>query len=259
MHPSLINAHLEGESFDWPGGDTGILLLHGFTATTAEVRPLARRLHASRGYSLAGPLLPGHGTTPDDLNRCRWVDWVDAAEAAYCALAARCRTVLVGGESMGAMLALNVASRRPEVAGLLLFAPAIWTNASLGDVARVAAMSPFVPHLKKQKGPRTAVDEAWQGYDVRPTRAVLEFFRLQFETRRRLPRVTQPVLTVQARLDATVHPVSGALISAGVSSQDQERHWMDHSTHCVILDQELPQVAEITLRFVARVLGGGRA
>jgi carboxylesterase len=248
----LVNPHLEGDAFFWPGDSVGVLLSHGFTATTAEVRPLARRLQAA-GYTLAGPLLPGHGATPEDLNRCRWQDWVEALEAAYQEIAARCQHVFVGGESMGAMLALCVASRHPEVAGLLLYAPAIQTYARLRDVGLVAAMSPFVPHLKKQPGPRTVVDDLWQGYDVRPTRALLEFFRLQWETRRRLPRVRQPVLTVQARLDATVHPAAGALIGAGVGSADQELHWMERSTHCVILDQELPQVAEITLAFIRRV------
>lgn len=254
MRPALVNPHLDGGSFTWTGGDVGVLLIHGFTATTAEVRPLAQRLHA-RGYTVAGPLLPGHGTTPEDLNRYRWADWVTAAEAAYRDLAGRCRRVFVGGESMGGMLALHVASRHREAAGVMLYAPALQTFARLRDVALVAALSPFVAHMPKTRKPRTVVDDLWQGYDVRPTRALLEFFRLQWETRRRLPAIHQPILTVQARLDDVVHPVSGPLIGAGVSSTDQELHWMPRSTHCVILDQELPRVAELTLAFIERVVG----
>ena len=62
----ILNPHLEGDSFFWEGGEVGILLIHGFTATTAEVRPLAEFLHKN-GYTVAGPLLPGHYTKPDDL------------------------------------------------------------------------------------------------------------------------------------------------------------------------------------------------
>ena len=40
----ILNPELEGGSFLWQGGETGVLLLHGLTATTAEVRPLAKRL-----------------------------------------------------------------------------------------------------------------------------------------------------------------------------------------------------------------------
>lgn len=255
MAVALVNRHLEGSTFEWAGRrDVGVLLCHGFTATTAEVRPLARRLYA-QGYTVTAPLLPGHGTTPEDLNRSHWRDWTAALGAAYRDLAAKCERVFIGGESMGAMLALHVASQQPEVAGLMLYAPALWTNARLRDVALVAALSPFVAHMRKAPRARGPVDEVWQGYNVRPTRALLEFFRLQWETRRRLPRVTQPVLTIQARLDDVVHPLSGALISAGVSSTDQTVHWMARSTHCVILDEELPQVADLTLAFIERVRG----
>src|SRR5512142_3213769 len=105
----LHNPHLEGESFFWEAGPTGVLLLHGLTATTAEVRLLARRLH-DRGYTIAGPLLPGHGTTPENLNRTRWIDWVQAAEESYRELSARCTRVFIGGESMGAVAALYLGS-----------------------------------------------------------------------------------------------------------------------------------------------------
>jgi esterase/lipase len=153
---------------------------------------------------------------------------------------------------MGAMLALNVASRHPEVAGLLLYAPAIQTTARLRDVVLATVASRLQPLQPKPKRPASAVDEVWQGYNVYPTRALVQFFRLQWETRRRLPQVTQPVLTIQGRLDATVHPLAGALISAGVASERQELYWMAHSTHCVILDVELPRIAELTLDFLAR-------
>ena len=31
----IVNPHLEGEPFFWPGGPDGVLLVHGYTATTA--------------------------------------------------------------------------------------------------------------------------------------------------------------------------------------------------------------------------------
>ena len=40
----ILNPELEGGSFFWRGGETGVLLLHGLTSTTAEVRPFAKRL-----------------------------------------------------------------------------------------------------------------------------------------------------------------------------------------------------------------------
>ena len=113
--PAIHNAHLDGSPFFLEGGPVGVLLVHGFTATPVEVRSLADRLHA-QGHTVAGPLLPGHGTKPEDLNRVRWQDWIDAAEEVYGRLAARSDRVFVGGTSMGAVIALYLASLHPEAA-----------------------------------------------------------------------------------------------------------------------------------------------
>ena len=78
----LLNPELEGGSFFWKGGETGVLLLHGLTATTAEVRPLAKRLF-NEGYTVSGILLPGHGTTPENLSQTHRRDWIQASEEAY--------------------------------------------------------------------------------------------------------------------------------------------------------------------------------
>ena len=48
----LVNPELEGDAFFWKGGDKGILLIHGLTATTAEVRPLAKRFH-DEGFTVS--------------------------------------------------------------------------------------------------------------------------------------------------------------------------------------------------------------
>jgi len=73
----LRNSHLDGDAFFWQAGKMGALLIHGFTATTAEVRLLGEYLHA-RGYTISAPLLPGHGTSPAEMNRCKWQDWTRA-------------------------------------------------------------------------------------------------------------------------------------------------------------------------------------
>ena len=78
----MQNAHLPGDDFYWQGNKTGFLLNHGFTATTAEVRLIAELLH-KEGYSVSAPLLPGHGTHPDDLNNASWEMWVHFAKKAY--------------------------------------------------------------------------------------------------------------------------------------------------------------------------------
>jgi len=246
----LRNPHLDGDSFFWQAGPTGVLLVHGFTATTAEVRLLGRYLH-ERGYTVAGPLLPGHGTTPEDMNRRRWQDWTGAVEQAYGQIAARCERVFIGGESMGAVLALYAASEHPEAAGILLYAPALLLPAS--RMWPIRLLAPFVPYVNKPVNPPRASDARWQGYSVNPLRGVAQLNQLQREARRRLPRIHQPVLVVQGRLDQTIDPRSGEVILRETASTDKELRWLEQSPHCIILDQEWEPASELALRFIERV------
>jgi carboxylesterase len=249
--PFLQNPHLEGEAFFWEGGPVGVLLSHGFTATSAEVRLLAQKLH-EKGFTVAGPLLPGHGTRPEDLNRVHWQDWVQAGEETYRQLAAHCQNVFVGGESTGALVALSLASQHPQVAGLLLYAPAIKLNLSAWQILLLHLLAPFKAWVPKGSSDGNAY---WQGYTVNPLKGTIQLLRFQTETKRLLPTIRRPVLVMQGRLDATVHSTVGEIILGNIHSAMKEQHWMGKSGHVIILEQELDQITEITLDFMEKALG----
>jgi carboxylesterase len=253
MNQSLRNPHLDGKSFYLSAGPIGVLLSHGFTATTTEVRLLAKALHDA-GYTVAGPLLPGHGATPQEMNRCRWQDWTAALEGVYKRLQADCDRVVIGGESLGGLLALYLASQHPEAAAVLTYAPAIKTTHLWIMKFISPALSLLVKTIPKRQDSPTYADAYWQGYKVNPVPAAVQLFRLQSIVRKRLNRISQPLLVIQGRLDPTVSPEVPEILRQGVSSAITEVHWLENSTHCVILDAEWEQAAQITLRFLERVL-----
>ena len=248
MNNTLYNPQLEGGPFFREGGPTGVLLLHGFTATTAEVRPLAERLHQA-GYTVAGPLLPGHGTSPEDLNKTPWQAWPRAAEESYRQLAARCRRVFVGGESMGGVTALYLASQIPEIAGVIGYAPAIKLAMRFVDYLKFYAILPFVKAM-----PKGVLDDVpgWQGYRVNPLRGVFQLQKLQKATRRRLPHIHQPIMILQGRLDTVIHPRSGTIILRDVNSTHQELHWLPNSPHVVTLGPDFEELLTLTLNFISK-------
>src|SRR5687768_7635831 len=88
------------------------------------MRPLAEAL-AAAGFAVELPRLPGHGTTVDDMLTTSWADWSAAIEQCYAELSARCDKVVVSGLSMGGTLVSWLASRHPEVAGLVVVNPAV--------------------------------------------------------------------------------------------------------------------------------------
>ncbi len=245
----IKNPHLEGDSFFWEAGPTGVLLVHGFTATTAEVRPLGKALHA-KNYTVSGPVLPGHNTYPEDINKFSWRDWVSTIEDSYQELISTCERIFVGGESTGGLLALYLATRRPDISGVLTYAPALKLNISPLNRLKLRLISPFVPML-----PKGCEDDGlpWKGYMVNPLKGVVQLLELQKQVQPRLHLIHQPVLIVQGKLDSTVDAVVPQMIYDGISSDVKEIYWMEKSSHCVALDCELEQVIEITLRFLAKV------
>ena len=60
--------------FTGTGTRTGVVVSHGFTGSPHGVRDWARSL-ADAGYAVRTPLLPGHGTSWQELARTRWQDW----------------------------------------------------------------------------------------------------------------------------------------------------------------------------------------
>ncbi|MBT3316210.1 MAG: alpha/beta fold hydrolase [Anaerolineae bacterium] len=245
----LHNSHLDGDAFFWEGGSVGILLSHGFTATTAEVRLVAEKFHA-QGYTVAAPLLPGHGTTPDDLNQVKWKDWVESGEESLQNLFGSCEQVWVAGASMGGLLALYLASTNSQILGVLLYVPAIRTMMSKMDILKLYLGAPFVKELA-----RNSLDgsDLWQGYPGLPLKGIIQFLRFQSTTTKRLSGVHQPILIFQGRNDVTVVPEAGEIIMDGVSSEIKEHHWMEKSSHSILLDEEYEEVAEMSIAFIERI------
>ncbi len=256
--PVIENQQLDGSSFFLKAPDThqrantAILLFHGFTATTVEVRPLAEFLHQS-GHSVLGPLLPGHGTKPEEMLPIRYQDWLETAENAYQQLAKEFPKIVVGGESMGALLALHLAANHPNIAAAVVFAPAI----HVAGQWRAPFLAPFIKYqpkyyLPKNSQPAEHDTLPWQGYNVLPVPAAAQFYQLQKQVRRELGKVCQPVLIFQGKLDGTIDPLGAETVLKALGSLDKHIIWLERSRHTLLLGPEHQNVFSQTLEFIQR-------
>ena len=162
----------------------------------------------------------------------------------------------MGGESLGGLLALYLGSAYPEIAGLILYAPAVRIA---NPLVYLSPLFKFfikkLPKNREENDPDSVVNQRWNGYTVDPIPAVAQTLALQRQVRRRLPLVEQPIIVFQGRLDTTLKHSGAEEIVANVQSAHKELVWQDDSSHCIILDVEWEDVAEKTLAFIQRVDG----
>ena len=62
--------------------DLGVVLVHGFLASPAELKAFGERL-AALGHPVIGVRLSGHGTSPWDLRDRNWQSWLDSVWRGY--------------------------------------------------------------------------------------------------------------------------------------------------------------------------------
>lgn len=250
------HAHLDPSSFFLPGGSTGVLLIHGYTGSPTEMCWIGDSLHAG-GLTVSGPRLPGHGATPEEMNRCRWTDWTEHAEQALADLRARCRTVFVAGLSMGSLLTLHLARRHPDLPGIILYSPAPWVQNQLLYLAPLARH--FVATLPKSSDSDLVnpdADRQLWCYDVDPVGAAAELLKLMLRVRWNLAQVTCPALIIYSRGDGAIHPESARRTFERIGSRDKQLLTLEESGHCITVDVHWQWVAEKSLAFIRAREGG---
>ena len=239
------------EPFNHDGSDVGVLLCHGFTGTPQSMRPWGEYL-VERGYTVRVPLLPGHGTTWQEMNGTSWQDWYSCVDTAFRELHERCERVVVGGLSMGGALSLQLAQEHgPRISGLVLVNPAVKF-----DDPRTR----LVPVLKHLMGSVEGV-----GNDIKKpgvtelayTRTPLKAAHSQLvgwqSVIRDLPEVTQPVLLLRSPQDHVVPASSSALILSRISSRDRTEILLEDSYHVATLDNDAQRIFDESAKFIERI------
>ena len=168
----------------------------------------------------------------------------------YGRLAEKCRRVFVGGESMGGLVALYLASQHPQIAGVLAYAPGIKLTLSKLDILKLHLAAPVTTQVGRASLDRADV---WQGYPGLPLKAAQQLLKFRQATEQRLAQVTCPLLVFQGRLDTSVQPGAGEFLFQHVRSTIKEQHWMEESSHVILLDKEMEKVVQITVEFMERV------
>ncbi|HJV98339.1 MAG TPA: alpha/beta fold hydrolase [Arthrobacter sp.] len=237
-------------AFRGDGPRIGVVLSHGFTASPHGLRAWAEAL-AAAGFAVRMPLLPGHGTTWQELARTRWTQWHGALDDAYLELDAECDYVFAAGLSMGGALALRIAATRP-VAGVILVNPGLVIDDPRAPIAGILKLflksTPAIANDILKPG----MDEG--AYLRTPVAAAHELNKMFKDTIRLLPRVTAPVRVFRSSVDHVVSDSSIAALRRGLTNAPLQLTRLENSYHVATLDNDAEQIFEGSVEFIRSVI-----
>jgi len=233
-------------------GSHGAVVLHGFTGNPGSMRKVAEAL-AEKGFHVEMPLLPGHGTSVDDMLSTRWQDWAGEAEAAYQRLSARAAHVVVVGLSMGGALTLRLGADHSDIAGLVCINPV--TKSQPPEVIEmlrgmVDGGTAVMPGIGSDIADPDAKENAYDGTPLEPLMSMLldgvEPLGAEF------PGMRMPLLLLTSPQDHVVEPSNGDYL-ADTYGGPVERISLERSYHVATQDYDKELIFEATTEFASRV------
>lgn len=257
------------------GNRTGVLLIHGLGGTPAEMKTVARRI-SEAGNTVMCCQLAGHCGTEMDLAGASWRDWYCSAEAALAQLEACCDRIVVGGLSMGGLLAAKLAAAEPErVHGLVVLAPTLWydgwsipwysfmlkalrflIDTPIGHRWRFVEREPY--GIKDERVRRLILqamnsgDSSLAGVLRTPPQALRELWRLVDALKPELAGIRQKALLVQAREDDVASLANVQYLQRRLGGL-VETLILDDSYHLVTMDRQRPLVTDRVVSFVQSI------
>ena len=247
------------------GGAHAVMLIHGLNSTPLEMRFVAKVLHKA-GFTVYCPAVRGYSMGAPCSGRKQWLaallrehDW----------LAARHKSVSVGGLCVGASLALAIAQARSGINALLLLSVTLeydgwalpWYRFLLEPcyrlgIARNYAYQEAAPYGLKNEALRKRIADAMQGERHSaigaaeiPIAFLYEAIRLGREVRAGLPRVSADTLIMHAADDETASPRNARIVDENIASAHKRKLLLGDSYHIICMDNERELVAREAVRF----------
>jgi carboxylesterase len=242
-----------------PGRAPCLVAIHGFGGTAAELFPVLDRV-ARAGFAVDAALLPGHGTSAEDLQDATFDGWVDAARARVDAASHAYGRVALLGFSLGSLVAMQIASEQPPtVSGLVALGNALTlrahTSIPLALWDRLGRPMPDVYFLKPRAADLVDASTAHTivTYDRHPLRAALEVYRAGVRIRRLVGRIACPTLVLHGRRDIVCSWRNATWLADRIGARDVRVRIFEKSAHALACDGEREEVAREVIAFLSRM------
>ncbi|WP_141540439.1 alpha/beta hydrolase [Bacillus cereus] len=236
--------------FTFEGGDRAVLLLHGFTGNSADVRMLGRFLE-KRGYTCHAPIYKGHGVPPEQLVHTGPEDWWKDVMAAYQHLKDQgYEKIAAVGLSLGGVFSLKLSYTLPILGVVPMCAPMYIKSEEIMYQGILAYAREY--KKREQKSPEKIAEEMME-FKQTPMNTLKALQDLIRDVRNNIDMIYAPTFVVQARHDEMINTDSANIIYNGVESTLKEIKWYEDSTHVITLDKQRDELHEDVYNFLEQL------
>lgn len=240
----------ENKPFFFEAGPRAVLLLHGFTGSSADVRMLGRFLE-KKGYTSLAPQYRGHGTAPEELIKTNPDEWWQDVQDAYNRLQeAGYQEIAVAGLSLGGVFSLKLGLNQPVKGIITMCAPMTMRTLDLMFEGVLA----YAKQYKRYEG-KTAdeIEKEVEAIRQKGMPSLPELQKLVQDVRAEVDLVYAPLFVVQAANDNIIDPKSAHYIYEEAQSNMKEIKWYEQSGHVITLGREKDQLHEDIYQFLEKL------
>ena len=206
-----------------------VLIIHGFSSTTYEVKELAQFL-GDKGFHTIAKNLPGHGTTADLCNKIKFQDWLFFIKEELANLSAQSDKTYVVGCSMGAVLALYGASKFP-LNGCVVGGTVLDFNNPFTINYLIPVLSRFIKKRNKKARQSNNQKNKFYGYKEYPLIALNEMRKLNKFVKKKLSGVKCPSLIIHSHADRMSLEKNAHFVFDSIQSEKKQKFFINKAHH----------------------------
>ncbi len=238
------------QPFFFEGGEKAVLLLHGFTGNSADVRMLGRFLE-KKGYTCHAPVYKGHGVPPEELVHTGPEDWWEDVMNAYQFLKDKgYEKIAVAGLSLGGVFSLKLGYTVPIIGIVTMCAPMYLKS----EEVMYRGVVEFAQEYKRFEGKSSEqIDKEIEEFKKTPMNTLKALQSLIAEVRDNVDMIYSPTFVAQARHDKMINPDSANIIYEAVENDFKKIKWYEESGHVITLDKERDQLHEDVYAFLEQL------
>ncbi|KGX86511.1 alpha/beta hydrolase [Pontibacillus marinus] len=235
------------QPFTFEAGNRAVLLLHGFTGHSADVRMLGRYLE-KKGYTSHAPILSGHGQPAEEILKYTPADWwKDVRNALQHLKDKGYEEIAVAGLSLGGVLGLKLAYSEPIKGVTPMCSPMFFDN----EEELKKGFKQFAKEYKQlEKKSEDKIQEELDTLLETPSETFEELGKLIKDVHDNIDMIYAPTFVVQAEKDEMINTESANYIYENVEADQKNIKWYKESGHVITLDKEREQLHEDIFNFL---------